>query len=108
EMIERALCDAPLESAPVRTEAAFGILEHEEMHQETLLYMFHNLPYEKKTRQPALGLHVHQPAPLAPLQRGAGLGLRGQLIPIPAGTATLGADRDVFGWDNELPQHRVE
>src|SRR5947207_706352 len=31
-------------------EAALAILEHEVMHQETLLYMAHRLPYETKRR----------------------------------------------------------
>src|SRR5262245_20648306 len=33
-------------------EAAFAILEHEAMHQETLLYMWHRLPCDRK-RKPA-------------------------------------------------------
>jgi gamma-glutamyl hercynylcysteine S-oxide synthase len=107
EMVERALCDAPLESTPIRTEAALGILEHEEMHQETLLYMFHNLPYEKKTRVELAGSQVVQlPSDFATRQPGNQA--TRQLIPIPAGTATLGADRDAFGWDNEFPRHQVE
>ena len=52
DLIVRALCDGPIddERVPQRrnAEAAFAILEHEQMHQETLLYMFHELPYEKK------------------------------------------------------------
>src|SRR5262245_14555389 len=35
-----------------RSEAVFTILEHEAMHQETLLYMWHRLPLEVK-RKPA-------------------------------------------------------
>src|SRR5262245_2514179 len=31
-------------------EAVFAILEHEAMHQETLLYMWHRLPFEQKRR----------------------------------------------------------
>lgn len=31
-------------------EAAFSILEHEAMHQETLLYMWHRLPFDQKRR----------------------------------------------------------
>ena len=31
-----------------RAEAAFAILEHEAMHQETLLYMWQRLPFEQK------------------------------------------------------------
>src|SRR4051812_18701745 len=33
-------------------QAAWAIIEHEEMHQETLAYMWHRLPYARKT-QPA-------------------------------------------------------
>ena len=33
-----------------RAEAVFAILEHEAMHQETLLYMWHRLPFEPKRR----------------------------------------------------------
>ena len=32
-----------------RSEAVFAILEHEEMHQETLRYMWHRLPFPQKT-----------------------------------------------------------
>src|SRR2546428_4870703 len=35
-----------------RAEAVFTILEHEAMHQETLLYMWHRLPFDQK-RKPA-------------------------------------------------------
>src|SRR5713101_2734777 len=33
-----------------RAEAVFSILEHEAMHQETLLYMWHRVPFEQKQR----------------------------------------------------------
>lgn len=105
DLIERALCDAPIDDGAVpqreNAEAAFAILEHEQMHQETLLYMFHNLPYDKKTKTAPLGnpatLQLNEPA----TQR---------LIHIPRGTATLGADaNDIgFGWDNELPSMHVD
>src|SRR5438445_422124 len=36
-----------------RAEAVFGILEHEAMHQETLLYMWHRLPFTQKRVPPA-------------------------------------------------------
>lgn len=100
--IEHALCEAPIDDGRqpqrVNAEAAFVILEHEQMHQETLLYMFHELPYEKKVAV----------APFA----AAALPARGEVIrdavPIPAGFATLGASGGEFGWDNEHPAHRVE
>src|ERR1043165_2590031 len=33
-----------------RADAVFTILEHEAMHQETLLYMWHRLPFDQKAR----------------------------------------------------------
>jgi gamma-glutamyl hercynylcysteine S-oxide synthase len=76
-----------------RAEAVFAILEHEEMHQETLLYMFHRLPYAQKT----------VPAGYRPRTEGATPAT--EWIEVPAGRATLGVDRGVlpFVWDNECP-----
>jgi formylglycine-generating enzyme required for sulfatase activity len=109
QMIERALCEARIEDDSVpqlrRAEAALAILEHEQMHQETLLYMFHNLPYERKRDPGLLGGQVARlPGNAATRQLG------NHLIAIPPGTATLGADPDDigFGWDNEFPQMRVD
>lgn len=77
-------------------ESVFTILEHELMHHETLLYMLHELPYALK-RAPD-----RDPAPNPPT-----VAVRSE-ITIPPGTATLGATRGVFGWDNEFPQHTVD
>ena len=76
-----------------RAEAVFTILEHEVMHQETLLYMWHRLPLAQK-RKPA----GYQP-------RLDGQPPRQEWIEIPAGCATLGVERGAaaFGWDNEHP-----
>ncbi len=76
-----------------RAEAVFTILEHEVMHQETLLYMWHRLPFAQK-RKPA-GYHP----------RVEGAPPRSEWIEIPAGCATLGVARGTnrFGWDNEHP-----
>jgi ergothioneine biosynthesis protein EgtB len=81
-----------------RGEAAFAILEHEAMHQETLLYMWHQLPYSQKKR----------PADYTPKVHGA-VASR-ESVNIPAGTATLGVNRDAipFGWDNEFGECRVD
>ena len=80
-----------------RAEAAFAILEHEAMHQETLLYMWHRLPHEQKRR------------PLDDAPRTEGQPPRAEWVEIPEGIATLGASRDriPFGWDNEFPCQRV-
>ena len=50
----RACDDAMLEAiadftpTPDAIEGLYTALEHEAMHQETLLYMWHQLPYERK------------------------------------------------------------
>jgi len=79
--------------------AAWTILEHEPMHQETLQYMWHRLPYEKK-RAPRSA-----PRPIL-----GGEPPRTETARVPAGRATLGAQKDEvpFGWDNEFPRHIVE
>jgi iron(II)-dependent oxidoreductase len=90
-----------LEDRPAmqRAQALYTALEHEAMHQETLLYMWHRLPYQQKNKSnmslpPKGGSHKDSRS----------------TVRIPAGTATLGADREriPFGWDNEFDEHRVE
>jgi len=104
-MVEDALRYAVIEDDSIPQlrggEAALAILEHEQMHQETLLYMFHNMPYERKVKRQPLN-RVGQAPP--PVRTGEGA----RPTQIPAGIATIGADRDTFGWDNEFPAHRVE
>lgn len=82
---------------------ALTLIEHEFMHQETLLYMFHNMPYENKARRAPLS---NGGQALSPVRGQAG----SPVLHIPAGVATLGADRDrvPFGWDNEFPEQRIE
>jgi iron(II)-dependent oxidoreductase len=79
--------------------AAYTILEHEPMHQETLRYMWHRLPFDKKLRPGQTPPPVTGGDPPGPAT-----------VRIPAGTATLGMARGraPFGWDNEFPEHRVE
>jgi len=79
--------------------AAYTILEHEPMHQETLRYMWHRLPYDKKVRPGRTPSSVTGGDPPRPAT-----------ARIPAGTATLGLTREraPFGWDNEFPEHQVE
>ncbi len=80
-----------------RGQAAYMILEHEEMHHETLLYMLHRLPLAHKRLRGRDKSFVERP----PLAVGS--------VAIPAGSATLGARRDDirFGWDNEFDEHVV-
>jgi len=76
-----------------RAEAVYAILEHEAMHQETLLYMWHRLPHGAKRAPADYAVRV---APGTVSQDD---------IAIPAGSAHLGAARAeiAFGWDNEFP-----
>lgn len=93
--IEEALLD--LSADPIQREAAQAIIEHESMHQETLLYMLHNLPYERKVkRQPLSQAHTGARASAGPAT-----------VRVPEGTARLGAEAGTFGWDNEFPEHLV-
>jgi formylglycine-generating enzyme required for sulfatase activity len=81
-----------------RLEAIYAALEHEQMHQETLMYMWHQLPYDLKRKPDGYELSAGgAPPPYGAAQ-------------VPAGPATLGADplRDPFWWDNEYPPMTVD
>ena len=93
DALERADLDRPGDPLLDGAEAVFTILEHEAMHQETLLYMWHRLPLLQK-RTP----HGYRP-------RVEGGSPPGEWIHVPAGCATLGVARGAisFGWDNEFP-----
>jgi gamma-glutamyl hercynylcysteine S-oxide synthase len=104
DAVDRAVLDAFAnaeltndERSPLleRAQAAYTILEHEEMHHETLLYLLHQLPYERKRR------NATQPA-----SQGDGRPAPSARIEVGAGVATLGARRDAiaFGWDNEFDE----
>jgi iron(II)-dependent oxidoreductase len=90
----RELLDASLESAG---ETLLNTaIEHRLMHAETLAYMLHQLPFDKKIRQAQAGVAERgQPRP--------------EVIEIPEGSVTLGRSRDdaEFGWDNEYEAHIV-
>lgn len=102
-LIARAIEEEDLErsdNAVLRRRLAlFTVLEHEPMHQETLSYMWHRLPYEKKIR-PAAALAPDTGGEPPPPEA----------VRVPAGRATLGAERNSipFGWDNEFPRRLVE
>ena len=131
--IEAAIESAPLEvpGHPTlhRAQALWTILEHEEMHQETLAYMWHEVGYDKKRipnsrpQTPNVPIANSQlPTPNSQLAAGPlGSSGKGPLgvwslkfgvdsprVRIPPGTATLGTAADVFGWDNERPAHLVD
>ncbi|HXW56958.1 MAG TPA: SUMF1/EgtB/PvdO family nonheme iron enzyme [Candidatus Cybelea sp.] len=71
-------------------------IEHRLMHAETLAYLLHNLPVERKLPQPGPSAG---PRP-TPKQRP---------VMVPAGLARLGQSREAgnFGWDNEFETDEV-
>ena len=76
-------------------------IEHRLMHAETLAYMLHQLPVEKKAAPPG-----YQPlASAAP-----GLSVQPRMLDIPEGSVRLGIPRQHggFGWDNEFEVHSVD
>jgi gamma-glutamyl hercynylcysteine S-oxide synthase len=100
ERVERALGSGRIEDSAVprlvRAQAAYTILEHESMHQETLLYIVHQLAYDRKRR--IVGRHEDHAIPVPSMRR------------VDAGVATLGAHPDElpFGWDNEFLRTQVQ
>jgi ergothioneine biosynthesis protein EgtB len=71
-------------------------IEHRLMHAETLAYMLHQLPLEKKIGQSQVRVADREPP-------------RPQVLGIPEGCVTLGLSRQdaSFGWDNEYEAHSV-
>ena len=72
-------------------------IEHELMHQETLQYLFQQLPFDRKRRPQAMAPYRFDGAtPPA-------------VVEIGGGGVVLGADSSAgdFGWDNEFPQLEV-
>ncbi len=86
-------------------------IEHRLMHAETLAYLLHQLPYEKKR-----GIENAAPASVPPSS------FAPKSVRIPSGTATLGQPRRngdaisshsaaaqfPFGWDNEFDETSVD
>jgi ergothioneine biosynthesis protein EgtB len=95
--IEQALA-RPEEGHPQLITMLEVAIEHRLMHAETLAYMLHRMPAERKTGGPEGAVW-------------RALRVKSQLVDIPSGTATLGMERahgDEFGWDNEFEGHKVE
>jgi iron(II)-dependent oxidoreductase len=81
---------------PLRTLLNVAV-EHRLMHVETLAYMLHRLPLDRKVRQPSS---------LNPAARP----VAHRAVVVPAGVVTMGLARgtEEFGWDNEYEAHIVE
>ncbi len=95
--IERALT-RPAEGHPQLIPMLEVAIEHRLMHAETLAYMLHRVPTERKIRGPIA------------LSHGAAR-MKSRLVEIPAGQVTLGlkyVTGDEFGWDNELEAHELD
>jgi len=95
----RYLIDTELENASFAAATCQLLnvaIEHRLMHAETLAYMFHQLPLDRK-------IPPSSETPLSLLT-----GFAPETIDIPAGRAGLGQLRSEFGWDNEYAFHEVE
>lgn len=107
QALDHALETAPvpdngLDDHPDNDGGSFGQLlhvaiEHRLMHAETLAYMFHRMPFERK--RGAAAARVLQGSPFT-----------AEGVRVPAGSATLGLRRDsqVFGWDNEFEAYSAD
>lgn len=97
QAIERALA-RPSEGHPHLIPMLEVAIEHRLMHAETLAYLLHRLPADRKTT--------------GPIELGsASYRVKSHLVQIPKGRATLGLRRvsgDEFGWDNEMEEHEVQ
>jgi iron(II)-dependent oxidoreductase len=72
-------------------------IEHRLMHAETLAYLLHQLPLDRKIASPqAEPIDAEPESP--------------RMVAIPAGVATLGQPRSsaAFGWDNEFEEIHVQ
>jgi ergothioneine biosynthesis protein EgtB len=101
----RAEIDAAIQSAVSRPREGHPELltmletaiEHRLMHAETLAYMLHRLPSDRKVAAP----------PAFDWKTGR---IKSRLVEIPEGRTTLGLQRvlgDEFGWDNEFDSHAM-
>src|SRR5262245_58415431 len=100
DRVRGALLDSCGGGAGPAADTLAMVVEHEMMHQETLLYMLHRLPVEDLVRPewlptPVLGMRWPSADP--------------ERVRVAAGIATLGARADAtdFGWDNERPAAEV-
>lgn len=91
DTVDRLLANVPSQIAQVA-------IEHRLMHAETLAYLMHNLPHDQKRGPRETGDAIKK----------TGRDAHVSWIDIPAGRATLGRRRSLFGWDNEFEEHSAE
>jgi ergothioneine biosynthesis protein EgtB len=97
ETLDDALSTEPSSVANESLEQLLNVaVEHRLMHAETLAYMLHQLPLDRKINHPADQL-LQAPQ------------IKPEVIQVPEGTAVLGLTRSEgnFGWDNEFEAHSV-
>jgi len=95
ENLSRKDCEAAANAGEFSLNTLLNVaIEHRLMHAETLAYMLHQLPLERKGRVAVPATRARRP-------------VTPQMIDIPAGAVTLGLERgsDRFGWDNEYQAH---
>jgi gamma-glutamyl hercynylcysteine S-oxide synthase len=100
EKLAAALSDSHLparDAFPLSTLLNVAV-EHRLMHAETLAYMLHQLPLDRKVRH-IDSLYNVDVSPVAH-----------RSIEIPAGSVTLGLTHEsgIFGWDNEYEAHTID
>ena len=98
ERLESGTVEGDRSPVLYRGQGVFTMLEHEVMHQETLLYMWHRFEPDRKRRPASVSPVVGVAAP------------KREIVRVPAGRVTLGADLEEipFGWDNEFPKFVVD
>jgi ergothioneine biosynthesis protein EgtB len=98
DALQHAEVERPDHPVLNRGEGVFTMLEHELLHQETLLYIWHRVPPHRKRRPDAATAMTDGRCPPA------------RAVRVPAGRATLGVERSsiAFGWDNEFPSVTVD
>ena len=93
DALEHAELERPGDPLLDRAEAVFTILEHEAMHQETLLYMWHRLPLVAEARADRYRPRVDGASPRQESSRCRQAARR----------SASTRDAVAFGWDNEHP-----
>ena len=101
QTLDEALADRLADDQPGHADVTLLLqvaIEHRLMHSETLAYMLHQLPLDRKIG-PNSGPEVVRSA------------VQPQMVKIPAGRVTLGLSRKdpgAFGWDNEFEAYSVD
>ena len=95
--VETAALDRPRHPYLEDGQIFHVVIEHRMMHAETLAYMLHWLPFDRKKAVPLSAMTETLPGLPRPIE-------------IPPGPVTLGlseTDMDLFGWDNEFRSHQI-